>query len=146
MATNNIVWKRPDGGISVTHLTPEADSSKEHAKLLQERGDIPSDWIWVAEDIELPADRDFRDAWSWETDAPVVDINKDKAVEVTKNRLRAEREPKLAELDLEFMKALESGDAKAIEEVKAKKQKLRDITKLATTKLSLDKLKEIKVA
>jgi hypothetical protein len=146
MSTNNIVWKRPDGGISVTHLTPEADSSKEHAKLLQERGDIPSDWIWVAEDIELPADRDFRDAWSWETDEPVVDINKDKAVEVTKNRLRSEREPVFKELDLLFMQALESGDAKAIEDIKLRKQDLRDITKLANKKLSLDKLKEIKVA
>jgi hypothetical protein len=142
---NNIVWKRPDGGISVTHLTSETeDSSAEHAKFLQDRGDIPADWVWVAEDIELPEDRHFRDAWSWETDEPVVDINKDKAVEVTKNRLRSEREPKFKELDLQFIQALESGDTKAIEEIKEKKQKLRDVTKLAHKKLSLDKLKELK--
>lgn len=143
--TNNIVWKRPDGGISVTHLTSESDSSTDHAKALQDRGDIPEDWIWVAEDIELPTDRNFRDAWGWETELPVIDINKEGAINITKNRLRNERESKFKELDIQFMLALESGDVKSLADIKSKKQKLRDVTKLATSKLSLEKLQELKV-
>ena len=47
-----------------------------------------------------------------------------KAKEIHKNYIRAARTPKLAELDIEFQKALESGaDTKTIA---AKKQALRD--------------------
>ena len=71
----------------------------------------------------------------------VVNINK--AKEITKERLRAERTPILQAQDVAFQRALEEGaDTSAIV---AEKQRLRDITNLADQATTLDELKEIKV-
>jgi len=51
-------------------------------------------------------------------------VNMAKAKEIHKDNIRAARAPKLAELDIEFQKALETGaDTK---DIVAKKQALRD--------------------
>jgi hypothetical protein len=72
----------------------------------------------------------------------MIAINFDKAVEITKERLRAEREPLFAQQDMLFQRALETGaDTSAIV---AEKQRLRDITKLADKAKTLDKLKALK--
>jgi len=71
----------------------------------------------------------------------MITTNFDKAKELTKTRLRAEREPLLAAQDVAFQRALESGaDTTAIV---AEKQRLRDITALADTATTLDALKAI---
>jgi hypothetical protein len=73
----------------------------------------------------------------------MIVINFDKAKEITKDRLRAERTPLLQAQDIAFQKALEQGgDASA---VVAEKNRLRDITKLADTATTLDELRAIKV-
>ncbi len=83
---------------------------------------------------------DFYDAW--EMDANSVTVNKAKAVELTKKRLRAERTPLLAAQDVAFQRALENGaDTSAIV---AEKQRLRDITNLATADKSLEELRALK--
>ena len=51
-----------------------------------------------------------------------------KAIEIKKQIIRAEREPLLARLDVEMMRALESGDAVKQAEIATKKQALRDAT------------------
>ena len=51
-------------------------------------------------------------------------IDMAKAKEVHKNKIRSARTPKLAELDIEFQKALETGASTT--EIVTKKQKLRD--------------------
>lgn len=72
----------------------------------------------------------------------MITINFDKAKEITKARLRAERAPLLQEQDVAFQRALESGaDTSAIV---AEKQRLRDITKLAEAAETLDELKALK--
>jgi len=58
----------------------------------------------------------------------MITVNMTKAVEIKKDMIRAEREPKLAELDVEFMRAVEAGDADKQAEIAAKKQALRDAT------------------
>ena len=69
--------------------------------------------------------------------AIIIDINK--AKEITKDRLRQEREPLLAAQDVAFQRALESNaDTSAIV---AEKQRLRDITKLVDTKNTVEELK-----
>jgi hypothetical protein len=69
--------------------------------------------------------------------AIIIDINK--AKEITKDRLRQEREPLLVAQDVAFQRALESNaDTSAIV---AEKQRLRDITKLVDTKNTLEELK-----
>jgi hypothetical protein len=61
--------------------------------------------------------------------AIIVDINK--AKDITKDRLRAERKPLLETQDMLFQRALESNaDTSSIV---AEKQRLRDITKLVDT-------------
>lgn len=59
----------------------------------------------------------------------MIKINMTKAVEIKKDIIRAERAPILDSLDVEFMRAVEAGDAKKQAEIAAKKQALRDATK-----------------
>jgi len=73
----------------------------------------------------------------------MITINFDKAVEITKDRLRSERTPLLQAQDVAFQRALESGADTAA--IVAEKQRLRDITALADTATTLDELKEITV-
>ncbi|MBM3460747.1 MAG: hypothetical protein FJX76_01470 [Armatimonadetes bacterium] len=51
-----------------------------------------------------------------------------KACEIHRARLRELRTPMLAALDVEWMKALETGDEQKKTQVAAKKQALRDVT------------------
>jgi uncharacterized protein YdaT len=69
--------------------------------------------------------------------AIIIDINK--AKDITKDRLRAERTPLLEDQDVAFQRALEnSSDTSAIV---AEKQRLRDITKQVDTATTLDELR-----
>jgi hypothetical protein len=102
--------------------------------------DIPKDVEYIVIDSsQLPQDFSFRDAWVLQNKEVIVDLSK--AKEITKNRLRREREPLLAAQDVLFNKALETGaDTSAIV---AEKQRLRDITKLADEATTLEQLKNI---
>ena len=73
----------------------------------------------------------------------MIVVNIDKAKQITKERLRAERTPLLQAQDVAFQRALESGANTTA--IVAEKQRLRDITKLADEATTLDELKEIKV-
>lgn len=53
-----------------------------------------------------------------------------KAKEIVKDGLRAAREPLLKDLDIQFMRAVETGNTSLQAEIAAKKQELRDITNL----------------
>ena len=73
--------------------------------------------------------------------AIIVDINK--AKDITKDRLRAEREPLLLAQDIAFQRALEiNADTSAIV---AEKQRLRDITKLVDTVNTVEELKALEI-
>ena len=73
--------------------------------------------------------------------AIIVDINK--AKDITKDRLRQEREPLLLAQDVAFQRALETGaDTSAIV---AEKQRLRDITKLVDNVNTVEELKSLEV-
>lgn len=58
----------------------------------------------------------------------MIKVNMNKALEIKKDMIRAERNPKLAELDVEFMRAVEQGDTAKQAEISTKKQALRDAT------------------
>ena len=73
----------------------------------------------------------------------MITINFDKAKEITKDRLRAERAPLLQAQDVAFQRALESGADTAA--IVAEKQRLRDITALADQATTLDELKAIEL-
>ena len=68
-----------------------------------------------------------------------ITVNINKAKDITKDRLRSEREPLLVEQDIAYMKALESSQdtATIIEE----KQRLRDVTNQVDTMTTVEELK-----
>jgi|CXWL01.1.fsa_nt_gi hypothetical protein len=97
----------------------------------------------VVDEAVIPADREFRGAWT-ETDGKVVH-DMAKAREIHKQRLRLDREPLMLHLDAEYMKADEIGDGVKKAEIAQEKQWLRDITSLADQALDLEQLRAVKV-
>jgi hypothetical protein len=72
----------------------------------------------------------------------IIVVNMDKAKALTKDRLRAERQPLLAAQDVLFQRALEANaDTSAIV---AEKQRLRDITSLADACTTTAELRALK--
>lgn len=129
-----IIFTNDNGGVSVCVPTGELDINAVKAK------DTPKDSI-IVDAADLPeADNDFFNAW--ELIDGVVLVNLDKAKELTKERLRAERAPLLAAQDVAFQRALETGGKEAdMAPIVAEKQRLRDITKLADDAESTDELR-----
>ena len=74
----------------------------------------------------------------------MIKIDIPKAKEITKNRLRAEREPLLEALDIEVMKNL--SDTEKLAEIEAEKQRLRDITKVVDTLKTVEELKSVSIS
>ena len=130
-----IIFTNDNGGVSVCIPTGELDINAVKAK------DTPSHSI-IVQDSELPqADNDFFNAWELANGA--VTVNLAKAKEITKARLRAEREPLLAAQDVLFQRAQESGaDTTAIV---AEKNRLRDVTSLADACTTTAQLRALSV-
>lgn len=74
----------------------------------------------------------------------MITINLEKAKEIKKESLRAERKPLLEAQDVAYMKALESGEDTTL--IIAEKQRLRDITMLCETATSIEDLKAISIS
>jgi len=131
-----IIFTNSNGGVSTCIPTGEISIEAVLAK------DCPEGAI-IVESSALPNQHnDFYDAW--ELADGVVTVNKSKAVEITKKRLRTERTPLLAAQDVLFQRALETNvDTTAIV---AEKQRLRDVTDLATTSLTLEQLRALTAA
>lgn len=91
--------------------------------------DVPADAIGmqIVDATAVPADRTFREAWKSGISGIVHDMPKCR--EIHKNKLRELRAPKLAALDVEYMRTLESGDTARMQQIAAQKQALRDVTK-----------------
>jgi hypothetical protein len=131
-----IIFTNDNGGVSTCIPTGEISIDAVLTK------DVPAGrGARIVNIVDLPNQyNDFYDAW--EMDATSVTVNLAKAKEITKKRLRAEREPLLAAQDVAFQRALESGaDTTAIV---AEKQRLRDITTLADSATTLEGLRAIK--
>ena len=128
-----IIFTNETGGVSVCVPTGELDVQAVKAK------DTPSHSI-IVDAASLPeADNDFFNAWELVGDT--VSVNLDKAKALTKDRLRAEREPLLIAQDVLVQKADETGADKTA--IYAEKQRLRDITNLADSASSTAELRAI---
>jgi hypothetical protein len=57
-----------------------------------------------------------------------ITVNLTKAKDIAKDKLRAERAPVLASLDVSYMRAVESGNTELQTAIAEQKQALRDIT------------------
>ena len=111
---SRIIYTKSDGTVSV--ITPAGDVNDAIK-------DVPSGLSYeIVEDSAIPTDRSFRNAWK--QNSKTIETDMTKAKEIHKTNIRTARVPKLAELDIEFQRALEtSADTSTIV---AKKQTLRD--------------------
>ena len=121
MANSDVrfVYTDDDGMLIVVCPADKTDKTLDEIKTLN----CPTtNTIYTVQPSDCPTDRSFRDAWTFDGTNFGVDITK--AKEIHKDRIRFAREKKLAELDVDFQRALEtSSDTTAIV---AKKQVLRD--------------------
>jgi hypothetical protein len=127
-----IIFSNDNGGVSTTIPTGEISIEAVLEK------DCPKGAIIVDSNTLPNQHQDFYNAW--ELIDGKVEVSFAKAVELTKKRLRAEREPLLAAQDVAFQRALEEG--KATTAIVAEKQRLRDITNITAT--TLDELRALK--
>jgi hypothetical protein len=131
--TQAIIFTNDNGGVSVCIPTGEISIEAVQAK------DTPKGSL-IVETSSLPTDNDFFDAW--ELADGVVTVSLAKAKDITKKRLRSEREPLLAAQDVAFQRAQEANaDTTAIV---AEKNRLRDVTSLADTATTLGELRSLK--
>ena len=109
--TNEPIWRDPTPDECLAKWHPD-----EQAKVASHQPIDPAD---------IPADREFRNAWTLDGDKITHDMGKARVIK--RDQLRAERAPLLAALDVEYQRADERGDKTAKTEVAAKKQALRDV-------------------
>ncbi len=99
----------------------------------------------IFEDGEFDINFEFQDAYEYqkneETGNVNIHLNYEKAKELQRNKWRALRKPLLEKLDVEFMKALESGNNTVVQSIAQQKQNLRDVTKTPMID-NLDAIKE----
>lgn len=121
MGDKRLMWTRDDGMLMIETVA-EGIPYEQYAALF-----IPQGKTFEVVDVaDLPA-RDYRNAWKA---LPGKKIGHDmvKARELHRNKFRELREPKLKELDTEYMRADEDGDQQKKKEIAAKKKALRDVT------------------
>ena len=111
---SKIIYTNSEGTVSI--IIPVGDVNNAIK-------DVPSGLSYeIVEDSAIPTDRSFRNAWK--QNGKTIETDMTKAKEIHKTNIRAARETKFAELDIEFQRALEtSADTSTIV---AKKQTLRD--------------------
>lgn len=122
-----IITRSGGSGISVMHLIEGADPAEEVGKWAGIHGQ-PLDWTVVPDSFVLPDDREFRGAWEFDHRKKRISINLEKARDIRRDQLRAERVELFERLDIAYGRADEAGDAAAKKEVAAERQRLRDIT------------------
>lgn len=131
-----IMYTRPeDNGVSIVIAVPKENIEKILGPMTQEQyeqhvrdASIPANAlnVKVISDEDLPADREFRDAWVDVTPDTKVNIDLARAKDLKLKELRQRRNALLEAKDKDYMVALEKGEDLA--PIQAKKQALRDIT------------------
>lgn len=128
-----IIYTDPaDGFLKVVHPAPRAiEPGKTEDDLLATLAltVVPANAIGprIVDVENLPKSREFRGAWCDVTEKPDVDIDMDRACQISLERIRARRNQVLQATDVPFAVAVERGDTKAAEALKAKRQALRDL-------------------
>jgi hypothetical protein len=107
----NGYWTRP-----AVAATVEAEVRKTFGTAAQSWRAIPL--------VDVPTDREFRDAWKDTGTAIDHDMTKARAIYTT--RLRAERDKALASLDAQWMQATGKNDKQAADAAETKRQSWRD--------------------
>ena len=114
-----ILYTADNGNLVLVYPADNCDLTVEQIQAK----DIPSGKTsYILNKSAVPTDRSFK--WAWKLNGSTIETDMTKAKEIHKSNIRSARISKLAELDIEFQRALEtSADTSTII---AKKQALRD--------------------
>lgn len=117
----------PDGQV---HWTREATPENITAECAKISAVLPSPIVWwrVVDEAEIPTERDYRNAWVDRGLGGGVGHDMARARAIHRDKLRRDREPQLAALDVEYQRADERDDKAEKRRVAAAKQALRDMT------------------
>jgi hypothetical protein len=112
-----ITYPQPNGQVAVVIPTGDVNDAIK---------DVPAGVEYkIVESVDI--DSDYFNAYEFDAElGSKVNIQKAKAIHLDKFRLA--RAPKLAKLDIDFMKAVEANDEEKKAEIIAAKQTLRDVT------------------
>mgnify|MGYP001558503304 CR=1 FL=1 len=134
-----IVWLKPDLTIAITNPVGSPGSGESEDQFLDRvaakgvaDGAIPGDWVRQpnVDAVDIPADRTFRNAWTWDGSNIVTDLVKAKAI-LTK-KARRKYDDRFKDLHVELVKA--EGDQAAVDAAEADLAAFRNA---ARTKLNL---------
>lgn len=124
-----ITYQNPETG-RASIVSPSKSFIKSGRSLQELIDKLPAECQTTADIVDssdIPEDRSFRDAWVTEKGVSVkTDITK--AKELAKEVIRDKRKPVFEKLDLEVMRATESGKTSSLPEIVAKKEKARNAT------------------
>lgn len=119
----NIVLKGKDGSVAIMVLAPGADEADAIKKF---HGCHPGMYHKeYVKDVNVPSDRQYRDAWTLNGNS--VQVDPIKAKDIHLERVRHARDKKLEELDKDHLRYL--SDPAKLKDVEEKKQILRDLPK-----------------
>jgi len=96
----------------------------------------------IVDRAELPTDREYRDAWTHDGVTVTHDMQRAKAIHLTK--LRAARARLFVELDAEWMKATGQKDSVTADAIEEQRQVLRDLPSLDTV-TTIEELKQVRL-
>jgi len=122
-----ILINRFDGGVSLMRLIGEAKADEEIGKWSKRNPGMYRSHIEI-KDESVPTDRTFRDAWVLSGAGVIVDMNR--ARELWREVMRRARADRFAELDVQYMRAIETEDSAAASAIVKKKEELRGVTLL----------------
>ena len=130
-----LVHVRPDGGVDIEvpderFIAKAGGEDAAIALLLKHHEDQGRPAPHVCEETDLPSGREFREAWvvAGKKKRAAVKVDMPRAREVWRDKIREVRAPLLADLDVDYQRADELGDARAKATVAQQKQALRDAT------------------
>ena len=136
--------KMNDGSVAIMQI-PDEYKDMLPDEIIQkwpeaERAKVVS--FHAIQDTEIPADRTYRNAWTWNGK---IEHDMTKARNVHRDRMRRVRKPKLEALDSAYLRADEVGDAVMKSQISLQKQALRDVTAVPAieTAISVEQLKTI---
>lgn len=68
----NIVWVQPDQTLAITVLLIDSVTPQDHARTIQEQGDIPANWVIAGYDLDFPSEYP-QEVYRWVNGQIVVD-------------------------------------------------------------------------
>jgi hypothetical protein len=120
-----IIYKTEEDGVAILYPSSLWDGTLEELAAK----DVPKNAEWcVIDSKNLPKDNLFRVAWKLKGEQIIIDTKR--AKDIWYNKFRVARKPLLTALDVEFMRAVESGDSSIQNAISSQKQVLRDITSI----------------